>query len=34
MIKNLGKPTLVVEADKRERITNKVKAAEDFTDEI
>lgn len=34
VIKNPGKPTLVVEADKRERITNKVTAAEDFTDEI
>lgn len=34
VIKNPGKPTLVVEADKRERITNKVTAAEDFADEI
>lgn len=34
VVKNPGKPTLVVDADKREKITNKVTAAEDFADEI
>lgn len=34
VVKNPGKPTLVVDTDKREKITNKVTAAEDFADEI
>lgn len=34
VVKNPGKPTLVVNTDKREKITNKVTAAEDFADEI
>lgn len=34
VVKNPGKPTLVVDTDKREKITNKVSAAEDFADEI
>lgn len=33
VVKNPGKPTLVVDTDKREKITNKVTAAEDFADE-
>lgn len=34
VVKNPGKPTLVIETDKRDRISNKVTAAEDFADEI
>lgn len=34
VVKNPGKPTLVVDTDKREKITNKVTAAEDFADKI
>ena len=34
VVKNPGKPTLVIDTDKREKITNKVTAAEDFADEI
>lgn len=34
VVKNPGKPTLVVDTDKRDRISNKVTAAEDFADEI
>lgn len=32
--KNPGKPTLVVESDKREKTTNRVTGADDFADEI
>lgn len=34
VVKNPGKPTLVIETDERDRISNKVTAAEDFADEI